>query len=185
MADKYGKHIRKYDSDGQLISDEYIEHYSPWQADRGYNYKYKSVTIKIYFYKKLPSCFNMSDRGRFLTLLEHVYSDTNLLASRIAGKIVPLTNEKVMEISELSKSRFSTFMAKAKRHKIIKVVKRDDEKFYCFSPIYFNSMKYIPLSLYLDFQTEMNECLSQDVIDQYLDWQERVNGKPKRKEETK
>jgi hypothetical protein len=175
----YTKQEKIISQDGEIVSEKKTVHYSPKKTWKGYNYKYKSARIQIYLDKDLPECFNASEIGRLFLLSKKIFSDSNLIAYRAAGELTPYTLETLCKIVGLSKPRFYSFMAKARKYKIIKTLVYCGKEYYCFSPIYFNSTHYIPLHLYLAFQDELNECLPKHIIEWYLDWQESITDKDK------
>jgi hypothetical protein len=177
--EKYTKQEKVITADGEILSDKNTDHYSPLKRGRGYNYKYKSSRIQVYLDNDLPACFTANETGRLFWLSKKIYSDSNLIAYRADGKITPYTFEVLCGIVGLSKPRFYSFMAKARKHKIIKEIEYSGKEFFCFSPVYFNSTHYIPLHLYIAWQDELNDCLPQHVIDWYLDWYESTKGNQK------
>jgi hypothetical protein len=163
--------------DGVVLRNVEGKHYNPFKAGRGYNYKYKSSNIRIYLDTEPPAEFTVNEIGRLVKLAYHIYSNSNLLAKRVGGIIIPLDKEEISEIVGLSRARFSSFMTKAKRYKMIKLIEYSGSEYYCFSPIYFNSTRYIPLHLYLAFQDELETRIPELAREQYLEWYEKVKAK--------
>lgn len=164
---------RVVNSDGEITRERRERLYNPFREGEGYNFKYKSTKIKMYLNISLPEDLSDSDIGKVYKLSRYIYSDTNMLAKRVGHNIVPLTKQDIQEISGLSsRGRFSVFWDKLISNKIIKPVIMNNEVFYCFNPIYFNSTDYLPLYLFLAFQDELSAHLPDWVIERYLDMQE-------------
>jgi hypothetical protein len=178
MAEDYIKQ-RTITSDGEIIGEQLKRYYNPFKEKRGYNYRYKSTVLKSYFDMPLPDKFTAAETGRLTWLSKHIYSSSNLLAKRRANTIVPLDREELRNIMQLGRSGFSTLINKTLKHGILKIIKLDNEEYFCFNPIYYNSTKYIPLYLFLAFQKELRGHLPDWVIQKYLDWAE---DKPQEKE---
>lgn len=160
---------RTITNDGEIVYQENKRYYNPFKENRGYNFKYKSSNIRSYLDIPLPNEFTDSEIGKLTRLSRHIYSDSNMLARRAGGKITAYTKEDAQEIVGLSRARFSNFWRKAVKHRIIKTIVLDNQEFICFNPIYFNSTTYIPIHLYLAFQTELSRHLPEWVVERYLD----------------
>jgi hypothetical protein len=158
-------------SNGELISGRTIKLYSPFKEGRGYNFKYKSLNVRSYLDIPLPECFTDSEVGKIYRLTRSIYSSTNLLAYRSAGKIYPLNKEDVRKIVALHRNNFNPFWHKVINNKVIKPIILDSDEYFCFNPIYFNTTVYLPVYLYIAFQGELKEHLPEWVVKKYLDMQ--------------
>lgn len=169
-----GKYIKKIivDEDGEIVDEKVLSFYNPFKEGRGYNFKYKSIYIKSYLDIPLPKEFTDTEVGKIYRLSRYIYSDSNLLAKRSNSNIKPLTKEEIQEIIGLHRTKFNPFMKKLFRHKVIKIISLNNEDYYCFNPLYFNSTTYLPIYLYIAFQEELKDHLPQWVINKYLDMQE-------------
>jgi len=178
--DKYYKSERVVTADGEAVGDAKIrKFYSPFQEGRGYNFKYKSTTIKSYLSVELPKCFTDNECGKIYRLSKKIYSDSNLLAKRVGNEIHSLDKDDITSIVGVHRTNFSKLWKKMLQNKIIKPIKIGGEEYFCFNPLYYNSTQYMPLYLFIAFQEELREHLPQWVIEKYLHMQDeakQVNG---------
>ena len=179
VKQEYFKRQQIFTSDGEILKEKTKSHYDPFWSGKGYNFKYSAAKMKSYFDIPLPEEFTDTELGKIYRLSLHIHAGHNLLIKREGRTIVPLTKLDIQEIIGLCNSKFGPFWNKLKKHKILKPVTRNKEQFFCFNPIYYNSVTYIGLDLYLEFSQELNEYLPPWVIDRYLEWSLEENKKPK------
>lgn len=152
--------------------------YNPFDPERGYNFRYKSISIKSYLDIPLPSDFSDSEIGKIFRLSRSIYATSNMLGKRANSYVTPLTQEDIIKIFGLKDRQGRALMKKILKHKVIKKVILPDQENNCFqyyfNPIYFFSATYINLQLYLTFQDELNRHLPKDVITKYLDQMEKT-----------
>jgi len=161
---------RRITEHGEIVNEKVVKYYSPFKPGKGYNFKYKSTKIKSYLDIPLPDEFTDSEIGKLTRLSRCMYSSSNLFAKRSTGnRIVPVSKNDIRKIVGLSQNRFYEFYNKAVTHKILKSIVLDGDTYYCLNPIYFNSTEYIPLYLFIAFQSELSEHLPKWVILKYLD----------------
>ena len=161
--------------DGEPVKKRVLKLYSPFKEGVGYNFKYKSTSIKSYLGVTLPvgkGGLNDLELGRTYRISKMVYSDTNLLARRTETSIEPITRDELQESINLHRTNFVPFWKKLFDLKLIKTTNLYDKTFFCINPLYFNSTTYIPLYLYMAFQKELEEHIPKWVIKKYLDMQE-------------
>ena len=171
--DEYYKQEQVITGDGELVGNKKVrKFYSPFQDGRGYNFKYKSATIKSYLGVELPKCFTDNECGKMYRLSKKIYSDSNLLAKRINNEICPLTKDDITLIVGVHRTNFSKLWNKMIKHRIIKPIKINNEVYFCFNPLYYNSTTYIPLYLFIAFQGELKAHLPEWVVKKYLDMKE-------------
>lgn len=156
--------------DGELLRNTVRSFYDPFWSGKGYNFKYSAAKLKSYFDIPLPSEFTDSELGKIYRLSQSIRAGHNLLIKREGHRIVPLTKEDIRDIINLCNSKFSPFWKKLNKHKILKPVIRNGEEYFCFNPIYYNSVTYIDLDLYLEFSEELNGHLPQWAIERYIEW---------------
>ena len=175
---EYYKQERTITSDGEVVGDAKVrKFYSPFKDGRGYNFKYKSATIKSYLGIELPKCFTDNECGKMYRLSKQIYSDSNLLAKRVNNEIRPLTKDDITAIVGVHRTNFSKLWNKMLRNKIIKPIKINGEEYFCFNPLYYNATRYMPLYLFIVFQDELGEHLPEWVIGKYLDMREEQEEK--------
>lgn len=172
--DKYSKVETVINSDGELVDRGIKKFYSPFQDGRGYNFKYKSATIKSYLSIELPKSFTDNECGKMYRLSKKIYSNSNLLAERKGNEIHPLTKEDITDIVGVHRTNFSKLWNKMLRYKILKPININRETYYCFNPLYYNTTTYMPLYLYIAFQEELKDHLPEWVVRRYLDMQEEI-----------
>jgi len=178
--DEYYKQERVITADGEAVGNPKIRKcYSPFKDGRGYNFKYKSATIKSYLGVELPKCFTDNECGKMYRLSKRIYSDSNLLAKRVGNEIHPLTKDDITLIVGVHRTNFSKLWNKMLRNKIIKPIKINGEEYFCFNPLYYNSTQYIPLYLFIAFQGELKEHLPDWAVRKYLDMQEETQQESK------
>lgn len=177
---EYYTQKRVITEDGELVGSPKVrKFYSPFKEGKGYNFKYKSITIKSYLGIELPECFTDNECGKIYRLSKRIYSDSNLLAKRVNNEIRPLTKEDIIAIVGVHRTNFSKLWNKMLKHKILKQIKINGEDYYCFNPLYYNTTRYMPLYLFIAFQNELREHLPEWVIEKYLDMQEEVRQEDK------
>ena len=165
---------------GQIYNSIEKGMYNPFDPERGYNFKYKSLSIKSYLDIPLPKEFSDSEIGKIFRLSRHIYASSNMLGKRSNSYVTPLNQADIMKIFGLKDRQGRALMKKVIGLKVIKKI--EDSGNHCsqyyFNPIYFFSATYINLNLYLHFQDELNKHLPKDVITKYLDQAEKT-GTPK------
>jgi hypothetical protein len=161
--------------DGEIIDEKVVSFYTPFKDGYGYNFKYKSINIKSYLDNPLPKCFTDAEVGRIYRLSRLIYSDSNLLARRSNNEIKPYTKQELQETIGLHRTKFNPFWRKIISNNIIKPIILAKKDFFCFNPFYFNSTTYLPVYLFIAFQTELTAYLPEWVINKYLDMQETQN----------
>lgn len=177
--DEYYKQERVVTADGEPVGDPKVKKfYSPFKDGRGYNFKYKSTTIKSYLGVELPECFTDNECGKIYRLSKQIYSDSNLLAKRTNNEIKPLAKDELIGIIGVHRTNFNKLWNKILRNKIIKPIQINNETYYCFNPLYFNSTTYIPLYLFIAFQEELKEHIPDWAVKKYLDMQDDINRIP-------
>jgi hypothetical protein len=164
---------------GEPVNSKVRKFYSPFKEGKGYNFKYKSATIKSYLGVELPKCFSDNECGKMYRLSKHIYSDSNLLAKRVKDGIRPLTKQDIIEIIGVHRANFTPFWKKIIRNKIIKPIVMNDEEYFCYNPLYYNTTQYMPLYLFIAFQNELKEHLPGWVVKRYLDMCEAIENKTK------
>lgn len=169
---KFYKETRTINADGEPFGKNVRQFYSPFQEGRGYNLKYKSTVIRSYLDIELPKCFTDNECGKIYRLSKKIYSDSNLLAKRISNTVVPLSKQDIISVVGVHRVNFAPFWDKLIQNKIIKPIHMDNNEFFCFNPLYYNSTHYLPLYLYIAFQSELKDHLPEWVINKYLDMQD-------------
>ena len=174
--DTYYKQERVITSDGEAVGNTKLrKFYNPFQDGKGYNFKYKSTTIKSYLGVELPKCFTDNECGKMYRLSKKIYSDSNLLAKRVNNDIAPMTKQDIIEIIGVHRANFAPFWNKMLSNKIVKPVMLGNAEYFCFNPLYYNSTHYMPLYLYIAFQEELKQHLPVWVVNKYLDMQDGSN----------
>lgn len=166
--------LKVINQDGEVVKEKTSKIYNPFKEGVGYNFKYKSTTIKDYTDILLPADFTDTEVGKLYRLSRRIYSSSNMLARRVKSKLEPYTKEEIREFFGMHRSKFSPFWNKIVKHKIIKAITIEGKEWFCFNPLYFNSTKYLPLYLFIAFQDELKEHLPEWVISKYLDMCERT-----------
>jgi hypothetical protein len=178
--DEYFKQERVITGNGEPVGDPKIrKFYSPFKEGRGYNFKYKSTTIKSYLGIELPECFTDNECGKIYRLSKKIYSDSNLLAKRVNNEIRPLTKDDITLTVGVHRTNFSKLWNKMLRNKVIKPVKLGGAEYFCFNPLYYNTTNYMPLYLFIAFQNELKEHLPEWAVEKYLNMQEEVKQESK------
>lgn len=165
------------DSTGLILGEKERGMYNPFDPEKGYNFKYKSLSIKSYLDIPLPDKFTDSELGKIFRLSRSIYADSNMLGKRTNSYIKPLSQDEIIEIFGLKDRQGRSLLKKMIENKVIKKIEFTEQgkryvHFY-FNPIYFFSGKYINLNLYLIFQNELNHHLPKWVIEKYLDLKEK------------
>jgi predicted transcriptional regulator len=157
-------------STGEVYKETQSEYYSPYQEGKGYNFRYKSLSVKYYqdidFYM-----FKDSELGKLFKLSKFIYKETNLLAIRTNGKVRPLSTQEIQEIVGLSKSRCSEFICKLKNCNILRKRNINGSFYLVFNPLMFNSCKYVPKYLYLIFKDILDQIIPEWVQVKYMEEQ--------------
>jgi hypothetical protein len=172
-------------ADGETYRDEAYLYYEPFKEGVGYNFKYRSAYVKSYLGVSLPydqkgkNGFTDIELGRIYRISRLMYSNSNLLAKRSNNLIVPYTRDDIQLLLKMHRTKFVPFWKKITEKRLLKQLKYDGQEFYCMNPLYFNSMTYIPLHVYMAFQSDIQEHVPKWVIEKYLEMQ------PKPKEEKK
>ena len=148
--------------------------YNPFDPERGYNFKYKSLSIKSYLDIPLPKDFTDSEIGKIFRLSRKIYATSNMLGKRSNSYIHPLSQADIIKIFGLKERQGRALLKKIIDLKVIKRIEDKGSFQYYFNPIYFFSGTYINLNLYLTFQDELNKHLPKDVITKYLDQAEKI-----------
>jgi hypothetical protein len=171
---------------GEVINEKIKDlYYNPFDPKKGYNFKYKSRTIKSYLDIELPKCFSDSEVGKIFRLSRCIYGDSNLLARRVHSTVKPLTKEYIIKEFKLKDRQGRALLKKLIDNKVLKPVpisfNNRKEIHYYFNPIYFFSGTYLSLNLYLIFQDELKNHLPEHVILKFLEQAERLNIKTEEK----
>lgn len=154
--------------------------YNPFDPDKGYNFKYKSIAIKTYLDIPLPDVFSDSDLGKLLRLSKLIYANSNMLGRRVNTYIKPLTQDAIINVLGLKDRQGRAFIKKVIDNNVIRKLEFTEQgktfaQFY-FNPIYFFSGTYLNLNLFLLFQDELNKHLPPWVIAKFLEQEEAKKG---------
>lgn len=154
-------------------------YYNPFDAEKGYHFKYKSNKISSYFDIKLPDVFSVSDCGRFYKLSKHLYPGSNLIGKRVGGHVRAFMLDDILKIVGLKDRQMKTFMQRAIEHNVIRRVdyRKDGIPYYEYymNPVYFNACRYISLNLFILFQDSFQKHLPKEIIEKFLDQQEKLH----------
>lgn len=147
--------------------------YNPFDPEKGYNFKYKSFSIKSYLDIPLPNVFSDSEIGKLFRLSRHIYANSNMLGKRVNAYIKPLTQEGIIKILGLKDRQGRALLKKIIDNNVIRKLEYFEQgkhfvQFY-FNPIYFFSGTYLNLNLYLIFQDELSKHLPPWVILKFLE----------------
>lgn len=167
------------DYTGEILDEKIKGLYNPFNPEKGYNYKYKSRTIKHYLDTPLPDCFSDAEVGKIFRLSRHIYGDSNMLGRRVKSYVVPYKQEDIIKIFGLKDRQGRALLKKMTENRILKKVEFAEQgktfvQFY-FNPIYFFSGTYLNLNLFLIFQDEMNGHIPDNVILKFLEQAEKLN----------
>lgn len=162
---------------GEVLNTAIRNLYNPFDPEKGYNFKYKSISIKSYLDIDLPDEFNDAELGKILRLSRCIYANSNMIGKRVGNYIRPLTQADIIKVFGLKDRQGRALFKKILKHKIIKPLEQTEQgkrivQFY-FNPIYFFSGTYLNLNLFLLFQNELNEHLPPTVIDKFLEQEEK------------
>lgn len=165
------------DKTGEIFSEKIRNIYNPFDPDKGYNWKYKSFSIKSYLDIPLPDKFTDAELGKIFRLSRHIYADSNMLGKRVNNYIKPLGKNEIIKIFGLKDRQGRALLKKILENKVVKKFENTEQgktyvQFY-FNPIYFFSGTYISLNLYLLFQDELNKHLPEQVIAKFLELAEQ------------
>lgn len=153
--------------------------YNPFDPERGYNYRYKSITLKTYLDNPLPDVFNDAELGKLFRLTKFIYADSNLLGKRTHSKVKALTQREIISIFGLKDRQGKSLLKKFIENQIIRKLeyqeKRKKHVQYYVNPLYFFSGTYLNLNLFLLFQDELVEHLPEWVILKFLEQAEQRN----------
>ena len=147
--------------------------YNPFDPEKGYNFRYKSFSIKSYLDIPLPKDFTDSELGKILRLSRHIYANSNMLGKRKNNYIKPYTQDDILKILCLKDRQGRAFMKKVIDNKVIRRYEFTEQgkhfvQFY-FNPIYFFSGTYLNVNLFILFQDELNKYLPPWVITKFLE----------------
>jgi len=161
------------DKTGNIIDEKERGLYNPFNPERGYNFKYKSFSIKSYLDIPLPDKFTDSELGKIFRLSRYIYANSNMLGKRSGSYIKPYKQEDILRVLKLKDRQGRAFIRKVIEHKIIRKLEFTEQgkrhvQFY-FNPIYFFSGTYLNLNLFLLFQDELNNHLPPWVITKFLE----------------
>lgn len=161
---------------GFVIDEKERGLYNPFDPEKGYNFKYKSFSIKSYLDIPLPDVFSDSELGKLFRLSRHIYANSNMLGKRVNTFIRPFTQEKIIEVFELKDRQGRALLKKIIDNHVIRKLEFTEQgktfvQFY-FNPIYFFSGTYLNLNLFLLFQDELNKHLPPWVIAKFLEQEE-------------
>ena len=112
------------------------------------------------------------DEGRIARIKKYILWENQLITYRSGNTIKPVTIKDLSRIWDTTERQCREFIRKLKGHGIIKEVRIDEKKYFCFNPIYGMKDKRITLTLFIIFQEEMKVILPQWVIQKFL---EQVN----------
>ena len=147
--------------------------YNPFDPEKGYNFKYKSFSIKSYLDIPLPNVFSDSELGKLFRLSRHIYANSNMLGKRVNTFVKSFTQEDIIKILGLKDRQGRALLRKIIDHNVIRKLEYAEQgkhfvQFY-FNPIYFFSGTYLNLNLYLIFQDELRKYLAPWVITKFLE----------------
>lgn len=182
---KFIKNVRSITEDGELTQNDYFEFYDPFKDGVGYNFKYRSAFVKSYLGISLPcgeKGFTDIELGRIYRISRLMYSDSNLLARRSNSLIVPVTRDEIQLMLKMHRTKFVPFWKKVLEYRILKSIPLDGEDFFCMNPLYYNSTTYMPIYVYLAFQTDVKSQVPGWVVEKYLDMQPKTGDTEKLKE---
>jgi hypothetical protein len=178
VQQKYIKN-RSITQNGEVTRDDYYLIYEPFKEGVGYNFKYRSAYVKNYLGISLPygeQGFTDIELGRIYRISRLMYSDSNLLARRSNNKLVPISRDEIQEKIGMHRTKFVPFWKKVLQYNILKPIQYDDDTYFCMNPLYYNSMTYMPIHIYLAFQQDIQEHIPKWVVEKYL---EMENPEPK------
>ena len=162
---------------GQIYNVKERAMYNPFDPERGYNFKYKSLSIKSYLDIPLPDVFSDSEIGKIFRLSRHIYGNTNMLGKRTNSYIHPYTQEDILKVLGLKDRQGRGLLKKIVENRVMRKYECIEQGNtliqYYFNPMYFFSGTYINANLYLLFQDDLVKHLSNDVINKYLEQLER------------
>jgi hypothetical protein len=159
--------------------------YSPYDPEKGYNFKYKSNKIQSYFGIDLPEELNITEKGRLYVLSKKLYPGSNMLGKRVGSGVRPFRTDELAEIVQLKGRQMRNFLSKAIRLNVIRLVEYKDkdgiQHQYYMNPVFFNACRYISLNLFILFQDSFRQYLPKKILDLFLDQQEALQSLEKGK----
>lgn len=167
---------------GYILDEKERGLYNPFDPEKGYNFKYKTISIKSYLDIPLPSGFSDSDLGKLLRLSRRIYANSNMIGQRKGTYIKPFTQDDIIKFLGLKDRQGRTFIKKVLEKKVIRRFELTEQgktfvQFY-FNPIYFFSGTYLNINLFLLFQDELNKHLPLWVIAKFLEQAESEKETP-------
>jgi hypothetical protein len=171
MAKYYKK--KSITKDGEVIEESTFEFYIPFREGVGYNLKYQSSYVKNYLSVGLPFVeegkegFTEIELGRIYRISRMMYSNSNLLAKRSNNQIVPITRDEIQDMLKMHRTKFVPFWKKILSFRILKPLKYDIGTFFCMNPLYYNSTVYLPLEIFLAFQSDLQAHIPKWAVDKY------------------
>jgi len=168
------------EENGEILGTKIRNMYNPFDPVKGYNFKYKSRSIKNYLDIDLPKEFSDSELGKILRLSRLIYGNSNMLGRRVGNYIKEYTQSDIIKVFGLKDRQGRSLLKKMLDNKIIKPQVDPTEQnkkhvLYFFNPIYFFSGTYLNLNLFLLFQDELNAHLPPAIIEKFLDLEEKRN----------
>lgn len=133
-----------------------------WRDGMGFALKKKSRCTWSYLGEAIPKELTATDVGRLRWLSLEIYSNTNLLAKKMGKYVEPLSKKEIQEIVGLCRSKFSPFWNKVQKYRVIGISTVENEKYYCFNPLYFNSSDDIKPYIYETFYNELKDKVCEE-----------------------
>lgn len=143
-----------------------VSKFSLFDEERGYMLFLNNNQVRTFPHIDWPDGITKIDRANLFELSRHIYSKTNMLAYRGNHDVIkPMDEYRMASIVDLCEKRFKTWLNRMIRLGMIARMTIEIEGMtvtqYYLNPLYFFSDKYLPLNLYLLFQTQ---------IDRHIPW---------------
>lgn len=161
------------DVTGNIIDTRERGLYNPFDPVRGYNFRYKSLSIKSYLDIPLPDVFTDSELGKIFRLSRCIYADSNMLGRRTKSGIRPYTHADIIKVFGVQERQGRALLKKLIDNKVIRRMEfvnqgKRECQFY-FNPLYFFSGKYLNLNLFILFQDLLADNLPEHIVKKFLD----------------
>jgi hypothetical protein len=153
---------------GQVIAQKsgFFETFHP---EKGYLFRNNAKYVK--FYQEIPLSDVVRNKGDYANmhyLAEHLYKDTNMISVYRNKKHQPASEHDMQGIVKMCDRRFKEFLDRMVGAGVIaKVTVKTENTLtaqYYINPLYFNTSRYLPASLYMLFQKQLDSHLDGWVV---------------------
>ncbi len=172
MGNNLIKKTQYINPDTGEVTNEKVQHLAAaFHDEKGYLFWARKNFAKSFADVGFPESMTMKERGQMVTLVKHMWSNTNMLGYRGSGGVKAYNEEQIGELVGLRAYQAKEFVRSMIRvsmiAKVTVLVGSETITQYYINPIYFFGSNRIPLNLYLIFKSQLDKVLPRWVRDEY------------------